>query len=122
MLKKIKHLIELSTIFIVIYIDHEFTLNIVKQISLSTSFTDKLNFRLIRASDYIQRFNLKLKHKSDAQHIIFDAFSRLISLNIDENKQINDEKKLNVLFIIILIEMNEIFRNRFLKDYRKNSA
>ena len=122
MLKKIKHLIESSTIFIVIYIDHEFTLNIIKQISLSTSFTNKLNFRLIRASDYIQRFNLKLRHKSDAQHIIFDAFSRLVSLNIDENKQINDEKKLNALFIIILIKMNEIFRNRLLKNYRENST
>ena len=122
MLKKIKHLIKSSIIFIIIYIDHEFTLNIIKQISLFTSFTNKLNFRLIRVSDYIQRFNLKLKHKFDVQHIIFDVFSRLVNLNIDENKQINDEKKLNVLFIIILVEMNEIFRNRFLKNYRKNST
>ena len=122
MLKKIKHLIESSTISTIIYIDHEFTLDIVKQISLFTSFTNKLNFRLIRVSNYIQRFNLELRHKSDVQHIIFDAFSRLVNLNIDENKQINDEKEFDALFIIILVEMNEVFRNRFLKNYRKNSA
>ena len=78
----------------------------------------------MRVFNYIQRFNLKLRHKFDVQHIIFDVFSRLISLNTDEIRQTNYEKKLNILFVITinLIEMNEDFRNRLMIDYLKNST
>ena len=52
-LRKIRHLIEFIKTFIIIYIDHEATLNIAKQINLSTFSTDKLNLRFVRAFDYI---------------------------------------------------------------------
>ena len=118
--KKIRHLIESLFILTIIYIDYNAALNIVKQITLTTSFTNKLNFRFIRASNYIQQFNLKLRHKLNAQHIISNAFSRLFNLN-KKQQLVNDEKKLNVLFIIIICEMNKIFQTRFLKSYRNNS-
>lgn len=45
------------------YTDHGAALGIAKQITLSTSSTDKLNLRLIWASDYMQRFSLIIHHK-----------------------------------------------------------
>ena len=86
---------------------------------MTTSFTNKLNFCFIRTLNYIQQFNLKLRYKSNAQHIISNALSRLFNLN-KKQQLINDKKKLNVLFIIIICEMNKVFRIRFLKDYRND--
>ena len=82
-LKKIRHMIESSSIFIVIYIDHDVALKIVKQITLIISSTNKLNLRLIKAFDYVQRFNLKIRHKFETQYVIFDVFSRFASFNIE---------------------------------------
>ena len=66
---------------IVIYIDHELTLNIVKQITLIINFIDKLNFRFVKISNYLQKFNLNIKHKFDKQHIVSNAFFRLANAN-----------------------------------------
>ena len=115
-LKKIRHLIDSFALSIVIYTNHNLTLKIIKQISLIISLIDKFNFRFVRASNYIQRFNLDIRHKFDKQHIMSDALSRLINLN-DNIKKFFDENELNALFIITLIEMKKIFRNRLLKNY-----
>ena len=81
-LKKIRHLVDFSEQrFTIIFTNHDATLGIVKQISMTTIFTDKLNFRLVRVSDYIQRFDVELRHKSGKQHIVPDALSRLASSN-----------------------------------------
>ena len=61
----------------VIYINHEIVLDIIKQISIITSFIAKLNLRLIRVLKYIQRFrNLEFRHKSGKQYIVSNAFNR----------------------------------------------
>ena len=119
--KKIRHMIESSSIFIVIYIDHDAALKIVKQITFTTLSTNKLNLRLIKAFDYMQRFNLKIRHKFEVQHVILDVFSRFASFNIEIQLQ-NYENEFDVLFIVILIEMNNDFRFRILKSYQKNSS
>ena len=121
MLKKIRHLIESFVIITIIYIDHDVALNLIKQIIFIISFIDKLNLRLIRASNYIQWFDLKIRHKSNKMHIVSDALSRLINFNINSKKFI-DEKKLNVLFIINLINMKNIFRKKLLKNYFNDST
>ena len=56
-------MIELLSIFIMIYIDHDVVLKIVKQITFIISSTNKLNLRLIKTFDYVQRFNLKIRYK-----------------------------------------------------------
>ena len=112
-------MIESSSIFIVIYIDHDVTLKIVKQITFTTSLTNKLNLRLIKAFDYVQRFNLKIRYKLKIQHVIFDVFSRFTNFNTEIQLQ-NYENELDVFFIVILIEMNDDFRFRILKNYQKN--
>ena len=81
--------------------------------------TNKLNLRLIRASSYIQRFNLNIRHKSKKQHVVSNILSRLTSLNIFFK---TNEKKLNVFFIINFVKMNEFFRNRLLKSYNNDFA
>ena len=85
-----------------------------------------MNFKLIRVFDYIRRFNLKICHKFKKQNIVFDAFPRLAFTNIEFEdllrKAFTDENELNAfIFIIMLIKMNEVFRNRLMKKYFKNS-
>ena len=50
---------------------------IVKQISLTTSFMNKLNLCLIQAAAYIQQFQLEIHHKSEKQNTVSDTLSRL---------------------------------------------
>ena len=119
--KKIRYLIKSSVIIIVIYIDHDAVFDLIKQITFTTSFIDKFNLRLIRVFDYIQKFDLKIRHKLDKMHIVSNVLSRLINLNTSSKKS-DDEKKLNALFIIILININVTFRNRLLKDYFNDST
>ena len=56
-------MIESLSIFIIIYIDHDVVLKSVKQITFIILSTNKLNLRLIKTFDYIQRFNLKIRYK-----------------------------------------------------------
>ena len=80
---------------------------------------DKLNLRFVRVSNYIQRFNLDIRHKSDKQHIVSDALSRLVNDNINASMIRNsDENEFDALFTISLIEMKKDFRNRILDDYK----
>ena len=65
----------------VVFTDHAANTSIVKQITLTTSNTDKLNLRLIRASFYLSQFDLKIKYRLDKNHIVLDALSRLSSEN-----------------------------------------
>ena len=86
---------------------------------MSITFIDKLNLRLIRVFDYIQRFNLNIRHKFDKQHIVFDAFFRLTNANINTSSRRNsDDDKLNAFFIISLIEMNQSFKNKIMTKYK----
>ena len=52
-LKKVRHIIESTELLRIIYIDHFITIDITRQAILSTTLINRLNLRLIRASDYI---------------------------------------------------------------------
>ena len=118
-LKKTRHIVEISSNKTIVYIDHEFALNIVNQITMTTISIDKFNLRLVRAWNYIQRFNFDIRHKLDKQHIVFDVLSRLVNDNINASMIKNfDESELNALFTISLIEMKKDFRNRIFDDYK----
>lgn len=87
MLRKIRYLLDLLEIRLsIVFINYETTLKITKQTSTIIVFINKLNLRLIRALNYIQRFDLKLRHKLDKQHVVFDALLRLASTNDIINK------------------------------------
>ena len=130
-----------SALIIVIYIDHDAALEIIKQTSLITFSIDKLNFQLMRVFDYLQRFNLNIRHKSNKQHIISDVFSRLTFDN-DNLQKLFANDKLNAFhvsskktfaeeaytsektfadmmhFITFLIKMNSEFKSRILNEYK----
>lgn len=78
-MRKIRRFVDFVNMNIIVFIDHDSTLENVKQVTLSTSSIDRLNLRLICVLDCIQRFNLMIKHKSKKLHIISDALSRLLS-------------------------------------------
>jgi len=86
---------------------------------MTTASTDKLNLRLVRASDYIQRFDLELRHKPGKQHIVPDALSRLASTN-SATGRLADEGELDALFTTALVEMDEAFRKRLTDGYRSD--
>ena len=50
---------------------------ISKQTSLKTTSTDKLNLRLVRASQYLSVFNIELRYKAGKSNIVPNALLRL---------------------------------------------
>ena len=115
MLKTIKHLIDFfEQRFTVIFTNHDATLKLIKQTSLNIAFIDKFNLRFIKIFDYIQRFEIELRHKSNKQHIVSDAFSRLVNINIDITFE---KEELNAFFTIVLVKMKKKFRQKLIIDY-----
>ena len=53
MMRKIRYIIESSIIFIIIFINYDIILNIVKQISLIIININKINLRSMRVFDYL---------------------------------------------------------------------
>ncbi len=118
-LRKVRHLIESSEVTpTVVFTDHGAALGIARQTSLTTASTDKLNLRLIRASNYIQRFELELRHKPGKQHIVPDTLSRLASTNVESNAPVEGE--LDALFTATLIEVEKGFRDKISEGYHKD--
>ena len=64
-----------------------------------------MNLRLIRASDYIQRFNLKIRYKSNKIYIVSNALFKLISFNIEKSFT---KSELNALFVLIKSNIDSI--------------
>ena len=63
--------------FIIIFIDHSAIINIAKQTSLIIFLINKLNLRLVRASNYIQRYSIDIRHILNKSNIVSNALSRL---------------------------------------------
>ena len=109
-LKKIRHIIESTELPTIIYIDYSITIDIARQATLSTTLINRLNLRLIRASDYIQRFSLTLKHIPSKTNIILDVLSRLEIMN--ELPTNPENLELDALFAvkITIIKISNEFR------------
>ena len=75
----------------------------------------------MRASNYIQRFNLNIRHKPEKQHVIPNTLSRLASANTNRPLgRAADEEELNALFTASLVEMNPDFKSRIIADYKSD--
>ena len=108
--RKIKHLIELCRNFSVfIFTNHVAIAEIVSQIFLIITNTDKFNLRLICVFQFLSTLSIKIKIKSTKLHIIFDAFSRLKSFALSEKtfilKNLND-MNLNVMIAMFIAKKN----------------
>ena len=78
MIRKLRHWIETAR-RTVGFTDHSAITNIVKQTTLVSSSSDRLNLRLIRASQYVSQFaTLEVRHKAGRLNTVPDALSRLL--------------------------------------------
>lgn len=118
MLRKTRHMVEASQHTTIVYTDHGAALGIAKQVTLSTTSTDKLNLRLVRASDYVQRFRLDIRHKPGKLHIVPDALSRLATSNQDPT--MSEEGELDVLFTTSMVSLHDDFRKVISNGYEND--
>ena len=103
-----------------VYTNHGSALPIAKQTTLSTSSTIRLNLRVVRASEYIQRFrNIEFRHKPGAQHIVPDALSRLqpITSETDYLEGELDSLQAHAYTVTALVEMSPELKTRLLEGY-----
>src|SRR5438045_6312901 len=94
---KIRHMAESSKLPVRIYTDHGASLGIAKQSSLETTSAEQSNLRLIRASEYIQHFNIELCHKLGKSNKIPYALSRL-AISMPSSKDTEPDFALADLF------------------------
>ena len=95
-----------------------------------------MNFRLIRVNDYIQRFDLDIRHKSNKFHLVSNVLFKLINFN-DSSTSSKEEfdaffmifvdvdtnhSNVDVYLICSLMKMNDVFRQKILNDYKIDSS
>ena len=119
MVKKIRHLIKALTKPTIIYTDHSAAIDIVRQSSINTTSTEKLNLRLIRASEYLQRFRIELRHKPGKTNIVPNALSRLASRSYRSKPESSSILNNVDSFPVSLITVSESFRTRLLEGYQQ---
>ena len=129
--KKIRHMIESSHHAVQIITDHSAAVQIGKQTSLTTSNTEKLNLRLVRASQYLQTFNLCIRHKSGKSNTVPDALSRLQKIatpqDLKEKGGVLDALTVDALmteevytYVGTLIEVTDEFKERLVNGYNED--
>ena len=111
-------MIESINVLTIIYIDHDVSLKIAKQIFLIISLTNTLNLRFVKVFEYVQKFDLIIRHKSNKFHIISDALFKLYNaIYLNENANNSIDEKFDVLFIVLITQMNFDFNKRLLNKY-----
>ena len=121
--KKIRHMIESNRKPpVIVYTDHSAAVPISKQTSLNTTSTDKLNLRLVRASQYLSAFNLELRHKAGKSNTVPDALSRLpqaIEPASDQSEGVLDALHAEpvAIYHATLVEMSDDFKQRLKQGY-----
>ena len=133
-IRKIRHMIEACPAEkpCVIYTDHSAAADIAKQSSLTTSTsTDRINLRHVRASQYIQQFRLQIFHRPGKSNAIADALSRLPAR--EDNRTANPTEapgpgELDTLleeevyaWNVSLMELSPEFREDIIREYDKDA-
>ncbi|SLM34971.1 transposon tf2-1 polyprotein [Lasallia pustulata] len=122
-LRKTRHLVESCTKPAIGFTDHSATTSIAKQTTLSSSSTDKVNLRLVRASQYVSTFDLDIRFRPGKQHIVPDALSRLMNKAAEEQVGTSsDEGTLDEVFAfhVSLVELTESYRAKLVKAYNED--
>ena len=106
--KKIRHMIEsCRKPSIIIFIDHAIIVGLIKQTSLTTINTDKLNLRLIRTSQFLFVLSIKIKVKSEKFHVIFDVLFCL-KTNPDPKKVKDKSPNRKSRETVVLKNLNDV--------------
>ena len=117
-IKRIRHMVVCSEKPPIVLIDHAATPSLAKSTALTTSSVDKLNNRLIRASQYLSQFDLDLRWRPGEQYIIPDALSRLPAAT-DKEDAVDDT--LDALtFHMTVLEMDPAFKQQFPEAYEQD--
>ena len=115
MIKQIRHIIDfIKKLFIVIYIDYFIVISILYQIILIMFNIDKLNLRLVRASQYLFNFNIIIRHKFNKFNVIFNALSCLsnkMTINVTNKIEIFD-----ILYEHFVKLINKKFRTTIIQN------
>lgn len=122
-IKKINHLLVHRTDRKpIIFTDHAATADIMKATSLSSLSTDKLNLRLIRASQYVSQYDLDIRWRPGKQNTVPDALSRLLYEDVEKVEE--DDGVLDEVFIFALTmtEMSEAFKIKLKAGYKDDKG
>lgn len=85
----------------------------------------QINLRLVKASQFLCRFNLDVRYKPGKENIVPDALSQLVSTNT--SKLPKDYNKLDTLTMIdiqfkaVLVKINDKFQKQIFDRYKKNN-
>ena len=132
--RRARHLIEASRHPTIVFTDHAANTGIAKQTTLSSSNTDKLNLRLVRASTYLSQFRLDVRYRPGKKHVIPDALSRLPAdrsfldegnLDLESyNTSMTDPSMDDqcLAYNGTLVSMSEAFRDQLLAGYAKEKS
>jgi len=108
-IRRIRWMVEAAEHPVTIFTDHAATTGIAQQTSLTSSLVDRLNIRLIRASQYLSQFqNLKFVHVPGREHIVPDALSRLEARESGKIKQ-NDDVLEDLMLSYVVEAAAEIY-------------
>lgn len=125
LIKKARHLLEGGTRekATTIFTDHSAATFIAKQTDLNSSSVEKLNLRLIRASQYLSQFNLQVVYRPGKIHLVPDALSRLLGAMEESHTNTLDDLTIEdadtEAFTAVLVEMAPEFRQKIIKSYTK---
>lgn len=116
--KKVRHIIESPKASVIIQTDHFAILDILQQSSItSTTSTMRLNLRLVRASQFLQQFKFKVRHKLGKEHIISDALSRLASSKTGHADPQHSELDALFTYSTTLVKLHPTLISRILAGY-----
>ena len=135
--KKLRHMIEASHQPTIVYTDHQAIIDIAKQSSLNTSSVVRLNLRHVRASEYLSRFRLDIRHKAGKANTVPDALSRLPTVteahsHLMEQAQLqkatvahpapgaSDEAPI-MAYPVAVVELSAAFRRRIRQAYEEDA-
>jgi len=124
-IKKIHHMINEFLADIMIWTDHFITIQIMRQMILISSFTDKLNLHLVRTLQYCFQFCINIQHHSDWLNIILNALLHFLNKITNfknwslRNTLENIDKKIHIYHITV-IKMLSDFQNKIKKVYLKD--
>lgn len=116
--KKVRHIIELSKAKVIIETNHLAIIDILQQSSIiSTTSTMRINLRLVRASQFLQQFKLDIRHKPGKEHIIPDPLRHLASANSPLTDARHSELDALFVYNTMLIKVNLTLVFRILASY-----
>ena len=102
--------------------DHASNVTISGQTKLTSTSTDKLNLKLVRASMYLSQYKLNMIYKPGKSHLVPDALSRLPSTASMDSKTDSLDLDSAHAYNGVVAVMSQDFKSRVMKGYQDDKA